>query len=286
MAVSYSHKFGQIIGEVLEKSVEPFLREFAESNNLYLDVKEIRPARPGTKLTWTDINGNKHDLDFVLEKNGTPSVIGTPAAFIECAWRRYTKHSRNKAQEIQGAIIPLFEKYKKDHPFIGVILAGEFTANSLVQLKSLGFSILFFPYEVIINAFKTIGINAYFDEHTEETQFAAQVTKWERMNGQKKELLYKEITDLQLAEINAFISSLTTKLLRTIVKIKIWTMYGKKFNFTTITSAKDFIISFNPKNVTPEFEKYEAEIVYSNDDIIKMNYHNKEDLLEFLTHFI
>nr|MBP8083761.1 DNA methylase [Spirochaetota bacterium] len=140
MASSNSHKFGQIIGDALEMAVEPFLRYFATEHNLYLDVKGPRAARPGSKVTWIDINGNKHDLDFVLEKYGSESLIGSPVAFIECAWRRYTKHSKNKAQEIQGAIIPLFDKYKSDHPFTGVILAGEFTDNSLVQLKSLGFS--------------------------------------------------------------------------------------------------------------------------------------------------
>ena len=45
--------------------------------------------------------------DYVLERGGTDTVRGLPAAFIETAWRRYTKHSRNKAQEIQGAVLAL-----------------------------------------------------------------------------------------------------------------------------------------------------------------------------------
>lgn len=52
MATSNSHKFGQIIGDVLELAVAPFLRDFAKKYSLYLDVKEIRPARPGTKVSW------------------------------------------------------------------------------------------------------------------------------------------------------------------------------------------------------------------------------------------
>ena len=175
MAVSYSHKFGQIIGDSLELAVEPFLRDFSQRNTLYLDVKGPRAARSGLKLTWEDINSNRHDLDFVLERNGTNSKIGDPVAFIECAWRRYTKHSKNKAQEIQGAIMPLFEKYKKYYPFLGVILAGEFTSTSLTQLQSLGFSILFITYDKIIEAYKTIGIDAYFDEETEEDHLHTQV---------------------------------------------------------------------------------------------------------------
>lgn len=55
------------------------------------------------------MNGNAHDLDFVLERGGSDDKIGMPAAFIETAWRRYTKHYRNNAQEIQGALEPLAE---------------------------------------------------------------------------------------------------------------------------------------------------------------------------------
>ncbi len=112
MAQSPTHRFGQIIGEVLEKAVEPLLQEVALRYGLYLDKKGSRPARAGNKVTWRDLYGNAHDLDFVLEKGGTPWRQGLPIAFIETAWRRYTEHSSNKAQEIQGAIIPLVETYQ------------------------------------------------------------------------------------------------------------------------------------------------------------------------------
>ena len=37
MAESPSHRFGQIIGEVLETAVEPLLRQFAKGHGLFLD---------------------------------------------------------------------------------------------------------------------------------------------------------------------------------------------------------------------------------------------------------
>ena len=286
MAISYSHRLGQIIGESLENALEPFLREFADEHSLYLDKKEYRPARSGTKVTWTDINNNKHDLDYVFEKNGTPEIIGKPIAFIECAWRRYTKHSRNKAQEIQGAIIPLFEKYKKDNPFIGVILAGEFTENSLKQLRSLGFSILYFPYELIVKAFRTVGIDVYFEENTNEDIFARQIALWEKLKDDQKEIIYEKITEQNLHEIYKFMSVLKAKINRKISKIFIWMMYGKQYSFETIEKAKEFILNANTNNIIPEFDRYEAEIQYSNGDIIKVEYHNQNDLLGFLSNYI
>ncbi|MGE0083866.1 MAG: hypothetical protein AB7S75_05540 [Desulfococcaceae bacterium] len=147
MAESLSHKFGQIIGDLLELAIQPHLENFSKGHNLFLDKKGERKARAGKKVSWTDGKNNKHDLDFVLERHGTENEIGVPVAFIESAWRRYTKHSRNKAQEIQGAIVPLTEKYKNSSPFVGVVLAGVFTEGSLTQLKSLGFGVLYFPYD-------------------------------------------------------------------------------------------------------------------------------------------
>jgi len=97
MAKSPAHKWGQIIGDFLEFTFDKELSKFAKKHKLFLDQKGERKARKGKKVSWIDSFGNAHDLDFVLERNGTKEKIGAPVAFIESAWRRYTKHSRNKA---------------------------------------------------------------------------------------------------------------------------------------------------------------------------------------------
>ncbi len=88
MAASPAHRFGQIVGEVLENAILPLLEKFARDHQLYLDQKGKRPCRRGKKCTWLDSNGNTHDLDYVLERGGTPDKVGMPAAFIETARRR------------------------------------------------------------------------------------------------------------------------------------------------------------------------------------------------------
>lgn len=45
MADSPAHKFGQMIGDILEITVQPMLRSFAAKHGLYLDMKGPRPAR-------------------------------------------------------------------------------------------------------------------------------------------------------------------------------------------------------------------------------------------------
>ena len=186
MATSPAHKFGQLVGELLEEMIHPGLKEFCEGRGLYLDTPGARQARSGKKVTWTDNFGNKHDLDFVIEKDGTEARRGRPVAFIEAAWRRYTKHSKNKAQEIQGAVLPLAEKHGWDKPFLGVALAGEFTEAAVEQLKSLGFNVLHIPYSTVVDAFAGVGIDVRFDERTPDEDFQACVEKVEGLDDDQR----------------------------------------------------------------------------------------------------
>jgi hypothetical protein len=186
MAQSPAHRFGQIVGEVLEAAIRAVLKRFAKQHHLFLDLKGTRPCRSGKKCTWVDLNGNSHDLDFVLERGGTPHKVGMPVAFIETAWRRYTKHSRNKAQEIQGAIGPLAETFRNLGPFKGAILAGVFTDGALTQLRSLGFTILYFPYSSVVRVFRKFGIDASFDENTPDAEFQKKVVAFQSLADKKK----------------------------------------------------------------------------------------------------
>jgi hypothetical protein len=71
MATSPSHRWGQIVGqEFLEVAIEPLMQTVATKHRLYLDQSGPRPARTGKKISWVDLYGNTHDLDFVLERSG------------------------------------------------------------------------------------------------------------------------------------------------------------------------------------------------------------------------
>ena len=126
--------------------VRNILADVAKQHGLYLDFKRPRKARGGQgKVTWQDGYGNKHDLDYVLERGGDEERLGVPVAFIESAWRRYTKHSKNKAQEIEAAVMPVALTFSRHQPFLGAVLAGEFTGNALHQLESKGFACCMCP---------------------------------------------------------------------------------------------------------------------------------------------
>ena len=124
MAESLAHRWGQIIGDAFEMFVRNILGEVAQRHGLYLDFKQPRATRGGQgKVTWQDGYGNKHDLDYVLERGGTEDTLGVPIAFIESAWRRYTKHSKNKVQEIEAAVMPIALTFARHQPFCGAVVA-------------------------------------------------------------------------------------------------------------------------------------------------------------------
>ena len=284
MATSYSHKFGQIIGDLLEVAIKPFLQEFAEQHSLFLDVKGTRTLREKRqKVSWHDAEGNKHDLDFVLEKGGSATTQGSPVAFIEAAWRRYTKHSRNKVQEIQGAILPLALRYHSAHPFKGVILAGDFTADALTQLRSSGFTVLYFPYQTILAAFREFGIEAGFNEQTSELDFEHKVTQFYALPDAPA--VARRLTALNQTEVTAFLASLQTSVSRQIAQIYVLPLHGSKTELLTVPNAIDFVTQYAELTASHDFVRYEIIIRYNTGTEINGKCQSKSEALDFLTKF-
>ncbi len=283
MAVSPSHRFGQIIGELLEGAIRPLLEEVAEQHGLYLDTKRPREARGGrSKVAWTDANGNTHDLDYVLELGGSEETICSPKAFVEIAWRRYTKHSRNKAQEIQGAIVPLAERYANAHPFLGVVLAGVFTEGSLTQLRSLGFKIVYFPYENVVKAFATEGIDAAFDEDTPDLHLARKVKQCKKLTVTQKERIAAFLRRRYREELDGFRSALVVSLTRTIQSVYVLPLHGSPRTLGNVAEAIAFIEKLDESKPGSPFVRYEVGVRYSNGDEIRGQFKDKAPAIAFL----
>ena len=282
MAESPAHKFGQIIGGVLEAAVEPLLRRFAKEQNLYLDKKGPRPARRGNKVGWTDAHGNTHDLDYVLERDGSDAKIGKPVAFIETAWRRYTKHSRNKAQEIQGALIPLLETHKNHAPLVGAVLAGVFTDGALTQLESLGFSVVYFPYDGVVEAFKCVGINAHFDEGTADAEFSRKVRAWEALREAKRRRVANALLEMNAEKVEAFMDRLKRAVTRRIKSVRVLPLHGSATEWNSIEEAIAFVEKYEDQCDGQPVAKYEVQVLYSNGDGIAGQFADKGDAIHFL----
>ncbi|MEW6380500.1 MAG: DNA methylase [bacterium] len=283
MAKSPSHKFGQIIGNLLEEIISSILTDFCEQRGLYLDKKGHRgKARRGSKVTWKDKYGNEHDLDFVIERDGSPDKTGQPIAIIEAAWRRYTKHSRNKVQEIQGAVLPVAECHNLEAPFLGVVLAGIFTDNSINQLESFGFKVLYIPYKTITDAFCCANIDVRFDEFTPDDEFKQCVKKIEELAVSEREGLKQMLISLNKEQIDHFFNLLAETIDRMINKILIIPLYGHDRCFQDIQAAVDFIESYHESPPEGGLRRYEVIVEYSNYDRIEAEFSNKDRIIKFL----
>ena len=283
MAKSPSHKFGQIIGNLLEEITLPILQEFCDARGLYLDKQGMRGgARKGQKVTWDDRYGNAHDLDFVIEKGGSVDKKGVPVAFIEAAWRRYTKHSKNKAQEMQGAVLPIVEVYSLDKPFMGAVIAGEFTAPSITQLESVGFKVLYIPYQSIVSAFWEVGINVAFDENTPDDDFSTCVAQIESITVPEWNRLKQTLTESNQHSVNAFFVELKATLDRVINFIAVIPLYGVESRFSTVSDAMSFLEDSIAEENRGDLRKVEIIIRYSNGDTIDASFTTIDKATAFL----
>lgn len=285
MAESPSHKFGQLVGNLLEDILEPELASFCSRKNLYLDKRGERVGvRSGKKVSWKDKFGNVHDLDFVIEKGGTSECRGRPVAFIEAAWRRYTKHSRNKAQEIQAALLPIAEEYHFDIPFLGVVLAGVFTANSITQMKSVGFHVLYFPYGSMVAAFESVGIDVQFEENTPDDHFAKCVEKIHALNEDSYQALKGYLVSNEQALFNDFFNDLELVVDRLIESVLVIPLFGVRHEYNNVREARRFLESFDEAESKGKFEEYKIIVSYSNGDKIDANFKSSKSALNFLSY--
>jgi hypothetical protein len=297
MAAALGHKWGQIIGNLLEDSLREGLQQVADRHELYLDFQRDRAARSGKKVSWLDRHGNAHDLDYVLERGGTETVRGVPAAFIETAWRRYTKHSRNKAQEIQGAVLALAETYSHLHPFLGIVLAGVFTKGSLEQLRSCGFTVAYIPYESIVHAFATVGIDAAFDEQTKEAEFRDKVRLYEALSAKKVAKVraalirprqpHTTLVPSQQLLMTDFLAALEASLSRGVHGVTVVVLHGSPQQLANVQDAIAYLQTYGGSEASsaPAL-KYQIDLRYNNGDLIHGIFQEKNEAIRFLESFI
>lgn len=285
MAESPAHRFGQVVGGILEEILEASLRSFCQPSGLFLDKNGPRlGVRKGRKVTWKDKYGNNHDLDFVIEQSASSTQRGRPIAFIEAAWRRYTKHSKNKAQEIQGAVTPLAETHWLDAPFLGAVLAGEFTSSSLDQLRSHGFHVVHFSYLSVVGAFAEVGIDAAFDESTPDQLFTKCVTEIEALPVSDRDIIKNAIIESGADQLSDFLASLKRKIDRQIEQIIVMPLFGTHNNFDTLGSAASFIEAYDGKPEGGSFQRFEIVARFSNGDRVEGSFTAQKDALDFLSY--
>lgn len=286
MANSPSHALGQIIGYAMEQAFYDMLLPVATDFSLYLDRQGPRPARGSKKkVTWTDDNHNTHDLDFVMEKGGTATVVGAPAAFIESAWRRYTKHSKNKAGELVNALVPLRRTYRYHRPFLGAIVAGEWTAGGIAELESQGVIVLHLPLATLVDAFAVGGVDMAFGEDTATEHLAAQVTKWSEIGAAGQSAVVEALRQGAAERFESFAQRLREHLSRTVQSVRILPLRGSVHSSASVSEALAVLSGMATTTPTVdelELLRIEVQVQYSNTDRVEGSFATLADAIVWL----
>lgn len=276
MATSPSHALGQIIGYTMEQAFFELLIPVANDYSLYLDRQGPRVARGARrKVTWVDDKGNRHDLDFVLEKNGTEERIGSPAAFIESAWRRYTKHSVNKAGEIANALVPLRRTFRHDRPFLGALVGGEWTQGGIAHMESQGISVLSLPLDLLVSSFETAGVDVYFDENTSTAKMAEAVAHWGAIGPTGQDAVVGALMEAAAIRFEPFADRLREHLSRKVRCVRILPLHGTAHEAASVSEALAMLAAMEiagPALEDLELIRVEIQVRYSNTDAIDASF--------------
>ncbi len=283
---SATHKLGQMVGNFFEKFFEETFEGIAKKYHLYCDSKGARPKIRGSrrKVTWKDAKGTPHDLDYVLERNASENLRGKPVAFLELAWRRYTKHSRNKAGEIEGALYHLGATYPG--AFLGAILAGEWSKGSLEQMQARGISVLHIPFEDIATTFDSKGIDLRYDEKSSDDVKWAIIDQWDSLTEEDLDDLEKLLVYKIAQNSQAFFDELGKSFERRVVGVRVWSLFGKANEYSSVEEAIDALSTADVADGELEFVRFEVQIRFSNNDKIEGEFHERETAVEFLQRYL
>ena len=287
MATSPSHKLGELIGDFFELAIVEYLRPIVSQKGYYLDYRHPRPARGNQReVIGIDNVGNKHKLDIVVEQGGSETAFGVPKAYIEMAWRRYKKHSKNKVQEIAGAIIPLVQTHAKEIPFYATVLAGEFTDNAIRQLRSQGFFVLYFTYTEICNLFETIGVSIRWEENTNEEKLQNIIDELNLALSDDNDI--RKLLECFYAMYKQHLESLVEALCRSldtvIAEVIVVPVHGVPQICESVDKALSFIMNYNENTISPIL-RYEIIVRYNNGEEYTMRCSDKRKAIQFLNQY-
>lgn len=170
MASSSGHKLGQIVGDWFEEYVAlDLLERVAKALGLYLDHRFKKRHCRNEKILWHDNEGNAVDYDFVLELFGSDHDKGIPVAFFETFWRRGARHSKDKARDDSGKLLPMRMTYPTVR-ILGILSAGDFTKPAQELVKSRSIDLFYIPKEQICQAWRSQGIEIDYPDNAVEEQ--------------------------------------------------------------------------------------------------------------------
>ncbi len=265
---SSGHKFGQLIGDWWEQYVVlKLLQQVANKLQLFLDSRFVNRTcrKRGNKIHWVDVDGNIVDYDFVLELNGSSNSVGIPVGFVESFWRRGKRHSKDKARDDSGKLIPMRNFYPTTR-FLGIVACGDFTEPARDFVINNKIELFYVPKAKIVEAFAQHNLVMDYSDSLPESEKLKLATKFEsEFTDDKKNQVSKTLIDVVgKASFFSYISKIESNLTALPQEIRfIISQHSKPMIFRSVDEATGFL---NSPVFSNEFEResYSYEITYSD----------------------
>ena len=284
---SSGHKLGQLVGDWFEEKVATYLLEQVSIElDLFLDHRFKARSCRKKKILWQDLDGNNVDYDFVLELYGEDTKQGIPLAFFETFWRRGARHSKDKARDDSGKLLPMRITYPTAR-ILGIISAGDFTRPAQELVKSRNIDLFYIPKTCIMEAWKKSGINIdYPDNATEESKLKIVNNADMSLSERKKHEIFNNLLSIVGETVFlSYIKRITAGIASVPIEYKITTILKDKGKiFTEYEEAKNYLedsientLKIGYSDVTRFFE-YEA--VFSDGNIFERDNLTSLEVLE------
>jgi hypothetical protein len=241
---SSGHKLGQLVGDWFEEQVAvTLLQTIADELGLYLDHRfRQRKCRAG-KIVWSDLDANDVDYDFVLELGGTDSKKGVPLAFFETFWRRGARHSKDKARDDSGKLMPMRETYPTAR-VLGIISAGDFTKPAQELVRSRAIDLFYIPKAKICESWQNCDVEMdYSDSASEEVKSKIANEADKKLTNKKKESIYQQLVkSLGKSVFDSYVQRIVAGIAAVPIEYHITPIFiGKKAVFNNYADAERFL---------------------------------------------
>lgn len=135
-----------------------------------------------------------------------------------------------------------------------------------------------------MEAFSSVGIDAYFDEETPDIDFSRKLRAWEQLTAVQRSKVSEKLVKLHTQDIHRFFADLRTAVTREIEVIRVLPLHGKYYDSKTLQDAISFINSYDAPGAV-EVVRYEIEVRYNNGDRIQGQFSAKDEAIRFLRSF-
>jgi hypothetical protein len=185
---------------------------------------------------------------------------------------------------MQAAIEPLLRQHSEAKPFAGAIVGGQWTATSLAQMASVGFTVLHLPYAEIVDAFSRVGINIATEEHTKLAQLQAMVDRYDALDAAGLTALGNALRACAPAEFARFRAVLAAMVVRNVERVTVLQLHGHADDFATADDAIEAIEQYSPRADEPHV-RWEITVRFANGDRIEAQFAEEQRAVDFLHTF-